>query len=482
MEEFKSSALVPDFSALEFCRANGADALFRPGPCTPSSGADVAEALDWLTNEYPQIKNIIPAGAILAGYPDVRPLAAVMKAKGITLSQVEFVRQIGVPALARNLGSLVVPMHSLTKEEIISRSISRPTIVDRYVRAVHERSIRLVMVHPYDLQMGARLDIFLKDLGDYKAALEARGYALGWPKPLPVWPAPLAGAFACGICFVFTLWFYGSRMNGSEKLPVPLSSALALFAASAALGGAFWYSSAAARLAGGICGALVATEAALCALESAHSRVRGAVLALLTVVAGGLSIASFYGTSAAALRLTPFSGVKLTLLLPLILIFAHDMKRRVHPEGFLEVMRRSPLWTELALLGVVMLGALVMALRSGNVSNVPGWEVAFRDFVENMLIVRPRTKEFMIGYPALVIYWFTVRKGLIPYYREVLRLAAALAFCSAVNTFCHFHTPLYLSVIRTLNGWWLGLLIGVVCAAALGLALPRLKRAAGVRL
>ena len=47
------------------------------------------------------------------------------------------------------------------------------------------------------------------------------------------------------------------------------------------------------------------------------------------------------------------------------------MKRRVHPEGFLEVMRRSPLWTELALLGVVMLGALVMAMRSGNVSNVP---------------------------------------------------------------------------------------------------------------
>ena len=62
VEEFKSSALVPDFSALEFCRANGADVLFRPGPCTPSSGADVAEALDWLTNEYPQIKNIIPAG------------------------------------------------------------------------------------------------------------------------------------------------------------------------------------------------------------------------------------------------------------------------------------------------------------------------------------------------------------------------------------------------------------------------------------
>lgn len=482
VEEFKSSSFVPDFAALEFCRANGVNALFRPGPCTPSSGADTAEAIDWLTSEHPQIRNIIPAGAILAGYPDVRPLASVMRGKGITLSQVEFVRQIGVPALSRALGGLVIPMHSLTKEEIISRNISRPTITDRYVRAVHERSIRLVMVHPYDLQMGGRLDVFLADLGGYRKALEARGYALGWPEPLPSWPAPLAGAFACGICIVFTLWSYASRMNGSDKLPVPATSALLLFAASAALGGALWYSSAAARLLGGVCGALVATEAALCALESSRERVRGAVSSLLIVAAGGLSVASFYGTSAAALRLTPFSGVKLTLLLPLVLIFVHDMKRRVHPEGFVEVMRRSPLWTELALLGVVMLGALVMALRSGNVSNVPGWEVAFRDFIENLLVVRPRTKEFMIGYPALVLYWFTVRKGLIPYYREVLRLAAALAFCSAVNTFCHFHTPLYLSVIRTLNGWWLGLLIGAVCAAALGLLLPRLRRAAGIRL
>ncbi len=482
MEEFKRSALVPDFAALEFCRTNDVNALFRPGPCTPSSGTDTAEALDWLTSEYPQIKNIIPAGALLAGYPDVMPIASLMRDKGITLSQVEFVRQIGVPSLAKALGGLVIPMPSLTRDEIISRNISRPTIVDRYVRAVHERSIRIIMIRPYDLQMGERLDIFLKDLENYKKALEMRGYALGWPKPLPVWPAPLAGALACGICFVFMLWFYASRLNGSEKTSVPFSSAVVLSAVSAAVGGALWYSSAAARLLGGLCGTFVAAEAALCALESPFSRARGAAAGLLTAVAGGLSIASFYGTSAAALRLTPFSGVKLTLLLPLIMIFVHDLKRRVHPEGFTEVMRRSPLWTEIALLGVVMLAALVMALRSGNVSNVPGWEVVFRDFIESMLVVRPRTKEFLIGYPALVIYWYTVRRGLIPYYREVLRLAAALAFCSAVNTFCHFHTPLYLSVIRTLNGWWLGLLLGAICAAALSLLSSYMKRTPGIRI
>ncbi len=474
VDEMKSSALAPDFAALEFCRENGVNVLFRPGVCAASSGEDVAAAFDRLVSEYPQIKNIIPAGLILAGYPDVGPLASVMKEKGVTLSQVEFVRQTGVSALASALGNSVIPMHSLTRDEIISRSLSRAAITDRYLRAVHERSIRFVMVRPYDLQMGGRIDIFLKDLAGYKAALEARGYSMGWPAPLPEWPAPAAGAFACGLCLVFTLWFYRSRLKGSEKLTVSAFSALRLFAAAAVCGAALWRLPVAARLLGGFCGAFVATEAGLCALENSYCRTRGAIAALLTVAAGGLSIASFYGTHAAALRLTPFSGVKLTLLLPLVLVFAHDMKRRVHPEGFLEVMRRSPLWTELALLGAVMLGALVMALRSGNVSNVPGWEVAFRDFIEKLLIVRPRTKEFLIGYPALVLYWFTVRRGLVPYYREALRLAAALAFCSAVNTFCHFHTPLYLSVIRTVNGWWLGLLVGALCVAALRLLLgPR---------
>ncbi len=91
---------------------------------------------------------------------------------------------------------------------------------------------------------------------------------------------------------------------------------------------------------------------------------------------------------------------------------------------------------------------LIMALRSDNVSNVPAWEVAFREFMERALLVRPRTKEFLIGYPALVLYWYTVRKDYIPGCREALRIVSVLAFSSAVNTFCHFHTLLSLSVIR----------------------------------
>lgn len=474
--ELKTSYIIPDIEALEFADENEIPVFFRPGPCTVSSGQNVADSLAFLKDKFPQIINIVPAGVMMAGYPDLAPIVSVMKEKGITLSQVEFIRQIGVPQLAKRLGSFVIPMHSLTRDEIISRNITRHTIVDRFVRAVHERSIRLIMVHPYDLQMGGRLDIFTKDLTLYKTALESRGYKLGIPEPIPVRTAPVEGAAACGVVFIFCLWSYISRLAASEKSPVGVVSALILFVASLLLGAAMWKVSAAAKLIGGFCGAFAATEGALTALESSNKRVTGAIEGLLIIFAGGLAIASFYGTSAAALRLTPFSGVKLTLLLPPIMVLWHDLTRRVHPETASEIIDRPAIWGELVVLGIMMLALLVMALRSGNVSNVPALEVAFRDFVERVMVVRPRTKEFMIGYPALVLYWYLVRSGWLKHYREAVRIAAVLAFCSAINTFCHFHTLLYLSVIRVLNGWWLGLLLGAIGVAVLHFVLIPLYR------
>ncbi|MCF0247145.1 MAG: hypothetical protein HUJ86_00920, partial [Synergistes sp.] len=164
VDEFKFSSFVPDFAALEFAAENKIPTLFRPGPCTPASGKNVADAFAYLLDEFPLIKNIIPAGMVAPGYPDLEPLAALMRERGITLSQVEFIKQIGVPQLAQKVGRFVIPMHSLTRDEIISRNISRTTINDRFIRAVHERSIRFIMVHPYDLQMGGRDEIFVRDL------------------------------------------------------------------------------------------------------------------------------------------------------------------------------------------------------------------------------------------------------------------------------------------------------------------------------
>ncbi|MCR5335363.1 MAG: DUF5693 family protein [Synergistes sp.] len=479
VDEFKFSAIVPDFAALEFARKNDVPIIFRPAPCTPASGQNIADAFEFLADKYPGIRNITPAGLVAPGYPDIKPFASVMKARGITVSLVEFIKQIGVPALAKNAAPNVIPMHSLTRDEIISRNLSRRTIADRFIRAVHERSIRLIMVHPYDLQSGGRLEVFAEDLAVYKKALEARGYRLEWPNTSPGRASPPAGALACGIVFIFSLWFYFVRITASEKESTSLLPAAGLFLLALIAGGAVYKLPALARLLGGFCGAFVASEAALTALDHYKKNfIFSSLAALFIVLTGGLAIASFYGTSEAALRLTPFSGVKLTLLLPPLMVLFHDLVRRVHPESIGEIIARPALWGELVLIGAVMIALLIMAVRSDNVSNVPVLEVAFRDFMERLLAVRPRTKEFMIGYPALVLYWYLVRWNYIPRIREAVRLAASLAFCSAVNTFCHFHTLLRLSVIRVLNGWWLGMAVGVAFVVLLHFVLLPLCRRA----
>jgi hypothetical protein len=43
----------------------------------------------------------------------------------------------------------------------------------------------------------------------------------------------------------------------------------------------------------------------------------------------------------------------------------------------------------------------------------------------------------------------------------LVALLAGVGQVSLVNTFCHFHTPLVVSLLRTGHGLWIGALIGV---------------------
>lgn len=467
MEELSDSGLIPDFAALEFARGAGAVAVFRPMTATGVDGKRISSSLQWLKQKYPEIKSVLPAGLILAGYPDVSSFATVLKREDISLAQAEFARQIGASELSNSVKPNVLSLHSLVRDELIGRRMTRPQVVERMVRAVHERSIRLLLMRPYDMYSTARLEPFLEDLGRISSSLKARGYAIGWPQPMPMRGSTLPGALSVAAVFLVCLWSYLSRFSDAiDERVSPLECAI-LLTCVAALGLAIWKISLVSRLCGGFAAALIATEATIWALDRYKKPLAGLAAGFLIVLAGGLCIAGFYGTTSAMLRLTPFSGVKMTLLLPPLLILAHDLKKRVHPESFIKIMKRPPLWGELLLCALLLGAALVMTVRSDNVAFVPGWEIRFREALERLLWVRPRTKEFLLGYPCVVIYYAFIRRGWAEHYREALRIGASTAFASAVNTFCHFHTLLPLTVVRVINGWWLGLLVGFVLVVAI---------------
>ena len=143
-----------------------------------------------------------------------------------------------------------------------------------------------------------------------------------------------------------------------------------------------------------------------------------------------------------------------------------------------DVLRRPPIWGELLILFVLVLAAAIVLLRSGNVPFVPKWEVALRDAFERYLVARPRNKEIFIGYPAL---WLALAIGMARSKASftrfgsqlylLARMASSLAFASAVNSFCHFHTRIYFICWRVFNGLWVGSFFGLILVVLFFLAL-----------
>ncbi len=121
---------------------------------------------------------------------------------------------------------------------------------------------------------------------------------------------------------------------------------------------------------------------------------------------------------------------------------------------------REPVRNGHLFLGLLFSGILlVFLLRSGNDGmSVTGLELAIRTKLDAWLVVRPRTKEFLLGHPALFLaLYYGYKDKFLP-----LWVLGAVGQVSIVNTFSHIHTPVLVSLLRTVNGVWLGLAIGLL--------------------
>jgi hypothetical protein len=232
-----------------------------------------------------------------------------------------------------------------------------------------------------------------------------------------------------------------------------------------------------ARIFGALAASLGAAEATLAALDGKDKPIRRILKGVGIAFVTGLSIAAFFSNTWYMLRMSTFSGVKISLLLPPVIVLLHDLRCRVHPESLEQVLSRPPLWGEIVLFSVLFGMAGLVLLRSGNVSFIPGWEKSFRETLEQLLVARPRTKEFLAGYPSLILWYVTARMGIWERYREVFRLTGTLAFSSVINSFCHFHTHLFFILLRVGNGLWSGVAVGLSLSAVLvWVILPAARR------
>lgn len=151
-----------------------------------------------------------------------------------------------------------------------------------------------------------------------------------------------------------------------------------------------------------------------------------------------------------------FRGVKLLSILPVIVVC-------LMLTGLTWLNNTVRYWN--VFLFVLLLGVVMFYLgRTGNQGAAIPFELSFRQFLENLFGVRPRTKEFMMGIPMLTFGIYLVNKGY--HWGKYLFVFGAMAFSSIIGTFTHLHTPLIISFYRTGLSLVLGLAIGLLMILA----------------
>jgi len=158
-------------------------------------------------------------------------------------------------------------------------------------------------------------------------------------------------------------------------------------------------------------------------------------------------------------KLTNVRGVKILLMFLLVLVFIRYFRTISFKQ--LELKRIIPLFFAL------IAGVAFYIMRSGNWVFVSNFERKARDILEKILIARPRSKE-LLSY----IFFYTKPFGGM----EILwRMMRAVLVISILDTFLHVHSPVYLGVLRTINGFAASLVILIVIELIKKIKTPGIK-------
>ncbi len=422
------------------------------------------------------------------GYRDLIPFTANELVKWrLLFGSVEFSKQRGDEGLSLRTQGNLLRVHSITDKELPLFTPSEA--VARYVRAVEERNIRVCYLRLFRHIKHEAIDESIRYVRRLHDELAASGYQFGGAKPTALtlrarllnvagvgvvaatvllidWFVPLgllaqAGLLALGSCVSTGLFFWSKQAVASDMKGVALVALVA--------GLVF------------PCLAMVMSDLPRLMNVTDSDREAWKLRALQTLglasawsAAGGLLIGTVLADWKFMTQTTQFLGVKATQFVPLLfalLVFVGAAAVRggeSSPVRWERVRRQlsallaQPLRGGVALLGVIALLALAFWLvRTGNQPGlgVSEWELKFRSVLEQALIARPRTKEFLVGHPMLIIAVWLAARGR----RELAVWCAAFATIGQVgmlNSFCHLHTPIAVAVLRSINGLWIGALVG----------------------
>jgi len=401
--------------------------------------------------------------------------AKALKDFRIKFGYVEFSKQDGDRTLAKTMGDQIIKVHSIPNDEILERKITKDKAVSRFSRAVRERGVRLLYVHPFFnvTPKEGYLEYNAAFISSIKDELNSLGFQTGKasaiePLRVELWQLLVMGmgVFVFGIALI---WYFSDMVDWLVYL-----LAAAFFVAMLAVIQTLGFLSLQKILAA-LAAVVVPTYAIISNFErephgySANRALQIVLHCIMDTLLGIILIIGLLADSRFMLGAELFQGVKIVLLLPAFIVVAYFFNKDEYGTNLWDKFKKfMQVRLPVAYLfwGLLLTAAAgILLARSGNfILPVLGLEKGFRIFLEQVFFARPRIKEFLIGYPFL---YFAASYCLNYHKRWLWFLLAvgSLGLTSLTNTFCHIHTPILFSIIRSVNGIVLGLLIGVVINA-----------------
>ena len=105
--------------------------------------------------------------------------------------------------------------------------------------------------------------------------------------------------------------------------------------------------------------------------------------------------------------------------------------------------------------------AAIYLIRSGNVTSISPLEELMRNSIAEVMSARPRTKEFLIGWPSLILFLYYIKNSNITLLKWGFAVGSSILFASVINSFCHVFTSAEIIYTRVFNGVLVGAVVSV---------------------
>ena len=474
--------------------AAGFHVIARPtnfNHCTREDVDAVFKRLDGI-----DVSDIVFSGSQALGAPDEADYTAdKMMERGITLGMIEGVTQLqffpqdGLLDIARDMDYKSARFYTIAKEELEKLKID--DAVERWSNTDAERNIRINLLRIYEKPAPGMslLETNMTYFAAVRDQLVAHGYKIGpaatyehfYPSAL-LRAVVMAGVAAAMVLYLSLVvpalkpkYMYGLLAILMVGMMAPVlmghGNKIRLIAAFASAN-------------------VFPAIAIIWQLDRIRSRQAGGNSSLIKIfIAGAIAlfasgVVSYVGASYLSgsladteylLEVNIFRGVKLTFVLPLVLVAIAFLQRFDLFDGKMDdtdgviaqakkILDMPVKIKTLFIMLLVLAAGVVFVARSGHTMGMPvsGAELQFRAFLEKAMYARPRSKELMIGHPAFMLAamaWFRKWPTMVLF---ALVIVATIGMGSMVETFAHMRSPVFMSFARGIGGIVLGCGVGAI--------------------